>query len=54
MYPGTVTRVIMKFDVSQIVHRHRGQRHPDAAQPDGPAATSTCGTATSWSTKSTT
>ena len=66
MYPGTVTRVIMKFDLPQIVDSmgSPSTRRPAACQlpitngsrppARGPAATSTCGTATSWSTKSTT
>ena len=46
MNPGEVTRVIMKFDLP------RRSRSVVPRQARGRVVTSTCGTATSWSTRS--
>ena len=57
MNPGEVTRVIMKFDAAARPGGERQRHGTDASRcrrARGPAATSTCGTATSSSTKSTT
>ena len=63
MYPGTVTRVIMKFDLPTIVNAKGkpvdlrfagGGKYGLLRRVPARAATSTCGTATYWSMKSTT
>ena len=53
MNPGEVITVIAKFDLPAGAAFHRGHSTRFGPPPAG-RETSTCGTATSWSTKSTT
>ena len=52
MNPGEVIRLIMKFDLPTLPGGYRYRLR--SRQARGRVGTSTCGTATSWNTRSTT